>query len=57
MSVRFWWCHTEGCPDYGRARQMVTSCDVDCQYCGEERKMASPEETPEIPANIIVGEE
>lgn len=41
--VRFYWCHTEGCPDNGRARRRRPA-DSDCEFCGEARKVAAPSE-------------
>jgi hypothetical protein len=42
--VRFWWCHTWGCPDFGRPRALSTAADIRCGFCGADRKQASPED-------------
>jgi sarcosine oxidase delta subunit len=44
MSVAFFWCHTWGCPNFGRPRQIATPALITCPYCGAERKQASPDD-------------
>lgn len=44
MSVRFWWCHTWGCPNYGHARTL--DGEPRCGYCKAEMKPASPDDHP-----------
>lgn len=47
MSVAFWWCHTEGCPNYGRARKMDVKVGV-CPSCMQPMKLAAPGELPSV---------
>lgn len=46
MSIRFFWCHTWGCPNYGRARTVSTGANIKCSICGADQKMAAPDEHP-----------
>jgi hypothetical protein len=39
--IRFWWCHTVGCPMYDRAVQQVSGT---CGQCGELLHIASVDE-------------
>lgn len=45
--VRFYWCHSEGCPNYGRARQRVPN-DTNCHSCARPMSMAAPEDEKPI---------
>lgn len=47
MSVGFFWCHTEGCPNYGRARKMDVKIGV-CESCKQIMKLAAPGELPSV---------
>lgn len=47
MSVAFYWCHTAGCPNYGRARKMPTA-DTTCTYCYQQMQLAAPGELPAV---------
>jgi hypothetical protein len=49
MSVKFFWCHSEDCPDYGRARRLDTMVrEARCPYCGNVLRITAPDELPAV---------
>lgn len=50
MSVKFYWCHTNGCPNYGRARRMEALEGVTgvCPFCSQAMHITAPDELPAI---------
>lgn len=58
--TRFWWCHTEQCPNYDRAREVNTGSSTYkamCAYCATPMHLVPPGTPVEIPDNIVLGEE
>lgn len=41
--VRFYWCHTANCPNWGRARKRLPT-DSRCECCFQRMKCAAPGE-------------
>ncbi len=44
MSVRWFYCHTQGCPNYSRPRTVQRNEEFNCPFCGAPLQLSEPED-------------
>lgn len=48
MSVAYFWCHTEGCPNWGISRPRLAGSGWKCELCKNTMLLRAPNELPAI---------